>query len=63
MNQGNNGEEEVCQLNAQIKELIRKLAFFYEEPMIKQAFQTYRGPYTDRDGIPRRYTITTVKDV
>jgi len=55
LNQGNNGEGEVCQLNAQVKELIRKLAFFYEEPMIKQAFQTYRGqivPYTDRDGIP-----------
>lgn len=66
LNQGNNGEVEIWQLNAQIKELTRKLSFYYEEPMMKQAFQTYRGqivPYTDRDGIPRREAITTMEDV
>lgn len=66
LNQVNNTEAEVWQLNAQIKELTRKLSFYYEEPMMKQAFQTYRGqivPYTDRDGIPRRDAITTMEDV
>ena len=66
LNQGNNAEVEVWQLNAQIKELTRKLLFYYEEPMMKQAFQTYKGqivPYTDRDGIPRWDAITTMEDV
>lgn len=61
VNHINNGEAELWQLNAQIKELIRKLAFFYEEPMMKRAFQNHRGqiiPYTDKDGIPRRDAIT-----
>ncbi len=64
--QSNNGNSEVWQLNAQIKELARKLSFYYEEPMMKKAFQSYRGqiiPYTDKDGIPRRDAITSMEDV
>lgn len=66
LNEGNNTEAEVWQLNAQIKELTRKLSFYYEEPMMKRAFQNYRGqiiPYNDKDGIPRRDAITCMEDV
>lgn len=66
INQGNNGEVEVWQLKAQIKELNRKLSFYNEEPMMKQAYQSNRGKivsYTDKDGIPRRDAITSMEDV
>lgn len=65
-NHGNKSETDVWQLNTQIKELTRKLSFFYEEPMMKVAFQKYRGqlvPYSDKDGIPRNDAIRSIEDV
>jgi len=56
----------IWQLNAQVKELTRKLSFFYEEPMMKNTFLKYRGqiiPYTDKDGITRKDAITSIEDV
>jgi hypothetical protein len=64
--QNTNEGNEIWQLNAQIKELTKKLSFFYEEPMMKKAFKNCRGqiiPYTDKDGIPRKDAIINIEDV
>lgn len=64
--QSTSGDNEVWQLNNQIKELKSRLLFFYEEPMMKRAFQLYKGqiiPYTDKDGIPRKDAIINIEDV
>lgn len=61
-----NGESEIWQLNNQIKELKSRLSFFYEEPMIRRAFQNYKGqivPYKDKDGIVRKDSIIKIEDV
>jgi hypothetical protein len=64
--QSTNESGEIWQLNNQIKELKAKLAFFYDEPMMKKAFQQSKGqiiPYTDKNGIPRRDAIINIEDV
>ncbi|WP_337043894.1 hypothetical protein [Emticicia sp. 17c] len=64
--QAANENPEIWQLNNQIKELKLKLAFFYEEPMMKKAFQNCKGqiiPYTDKNAIPRRDSIINIEDV
>lgn len=38
LNEVNDREALIWQLNAQVKELIRKLSFLYEEPMMKNTF-------------------------
>ncbi|RYU93755.1 hypothetical protein [Emticicia agri] len=61
-----NESGEIWQLTNQIKELKAKLAFFYEEPIMKKAFQESKGkivPYIDKNGIPRRDSIITIEDV
>ncbi|RYU92711.1 hypothetical protein [Emticicia agri] len=64
--QRTNESGEIWQLTNQIKELKAKLAFFYEEPIMKKAFQESKGkivPYIDKNGIPRRDSIITIEDV
>ena len=54
------------ELNQQMQEIQRKLTFFYEEPMMKNAFEKYRGQvisYIDKDGISRKDTIDSIEDV
>ena len=61
-----NGSSEIRQLTNQIKELKAKLVFFYEEPMMKKAFEQFRGkivPYTDKNGMPRRDSVISIEDV
>lgn len=57
---------ETNNLNQQLKELQRKLSFFYDEPMMKSAFQRYKGqivPYTDKDGIFRKDAVIAIEDI
>ncbi len=64
--QVNDSEAIIWQLKSQVKELTRKLAFFYEEPMMKRAYLNNQGkiiPYIDKDGIPRKDAITSIEEV
>ncbi len=65
-NQVNDSEAIIWQLKTQVKELTRKLSFFYEEPMMKRTFLNNQGKiisYTDKDGIPRNDAITSIEEV
>lgn len=57
---------EINNLNQHLKEIQRKLSFFYDEPMMKSAFQRYKGqiiPYTDKDGIFRKDAVIAIEDI
>lgn len=64
--QVSDSEAIIWQLKSQVKELTRKLSFFYEEPMMKRAFLNNQGKiisYTDKDGIPKKDAITSIEEV